>query len=218
MKPIYLEIGDPRIPQVVFSDSDGMKYHSCIKWNFSQLNSLQIRVFKESEVMEFQLSRLEKEMEIMKEEFQKELDALKYDIHSMREEILNEIRVRHTHKSFTQEEVNENKDAESQSLTGKVETQLNIKKFESLTYDLSSSQDPHFQGFKSMPWNYFILNIDMIKFDGNYHLEWIFQMEQLFETMMKQLRNQAIMEYLIKWKNLPIKYSTWEEFYIQKRR
>ena len=39
------------------------------------------------------LSRLEKEMENMKEEFQKELDALKYDIHSMREEILNEIRV-----------------------------------------------------------------------------------------------------------------------------
>ena len=55
------------------------------------------------------MSRLEKEIESMKKEFQKELDALKYDIHSMREEILNEIRVRHTHKSFTQEEVNENK-------------------------------------------------------------------------------------------------------------
>ena len=68
-----------------------------------------------------QLSRLEKEMESMKEEFQKELDALKYDIHSMREEILNEIRVRHTCKSFTQEEVNQNKDVESLSLTGKVE-------------------------------------------------------------------------------------------------
>ena len=40
-----------------------------------------------------QLSRLEKEMESMKEEFYKELDALKYDIHSMRKEILNEIRV-----------------------------------------------------------------------------------------------------------------------------
>ena len=118
--------------------------------------------------------------------------------------------------SLTQEEVNENKDVESLSLTGKVEAQLKIKKFESLTYDLSSAQDPHFHGFNLAPRNYFIPNIDMIKFDGNYHVAWIFQMEQFFETMMKQLRNQAIMEYLIKWKNLPIKYSTWEEFYTQK--
>ena len=56
-----------------------------------------------------QLSRLEKEMESMKEEFQKELDALKYDIHSMKEFFLNEIRVWDTCKSFTQEEVNENR-------------------------------------------------------------------------------------------------------------
>ena len=55
-----------------------------------------------------------------------------------------------------------------------------------------------------MPWNYFIPNINMIKFDGNYHVEWIFLIEQFFQTIMKQLRNQAIMEYLIKWKNLPI--------------
>ena len=40
---------------------------------------------------------------------------------------MNEIRVWHTHKSFTQEEVNENKDVESQSLTRKVEEQLKIK-------------------------------------------------------------------------------------------
>ena len=106
--------------------------------------------------MEFQLSRLEKEMESMKEEFQKELDSLKYDIHSIKEEILNEIRVLHTCKLFTQEEVNKNKDVESQSLIGKVEAQLKIKKFESLTYDLSSTQDPHFYGFKSAPRNNFI--------------------------------------------------------------
>ena len=48
------------------------------------------------------------------------MDALKYDIHSMREEILNEIMVQHTHKSFTQEEVNENKDVESQHLQEKL--------------------------------------------------------------------------------------------------
>ena len=70
--------------------------------------------------MEFQLSRLEKEMESMKEEFKKELDSLKYDIHSIKEEILNETRVRNTLKSSTQEEVKENKDIESQSLTRKV--------------------------------------------------------------------------------------------------
>ena len=103
--------------------------------------------------MEFQLSRLENEMERMKEEFQKELDALKYDIHSIKEEILNEIRVWHTRKSFTQEEVKDNKDVESQSLTGKVEAQLKIKKFESLKYDLSSYQDPHFHGFNLAPRN-----------------------------------------------------------------
>ena len=41
-------------------------------------------------------------------------------------------------------------------------------------------------------------------------------MEQSFETMMKQLRNQEIMEYLVKWKNLPIEYLTWEyEFFTQ---
>ena len=74
-------------------------------------------ILEESEVMEFQLSRLEKEMENMKEEFQKELDALKYDLHSIKEEILNEIRVHHTLNSSTEEEDKENKNVESQSLT-----------------------------------------------------------------------------------------------------
>ena len=59
----------------------------------SQLNSLKIKVFKESEVMEFQLSMLEKEMERKKEEFKKELDSLIYDINSIKEYIFNEIRV-----------------------------------------------------------------------------------------------------------------------------
>ena len=121
-------------------------------------------------------------MESMKVEFQKELDALKYDIHSMMEEILNEIRVQHTRKSFTQEEVNENKDVDSLSLKRKVEAQLKIKNFESLKYDLSVDQDPHFHGFNSTPRNYFIPNIDMIKFDGSYPVTWIFQMEPFFET------------------------------------
>ena len=80
----------------------------------------------------------------MNEEFQKELDVLKYDIHSIKEEILNKIRVRHTRKSSIQEKIKENKDVESQSLTGKVEAQLTIKKFKSLKYDILSIQDPHF--------------------------------------------------------------------------
>ena len=57
----------------------------------------------------------------------------------------------------------------------------------------------------------------MSMFDDNYPLTWIFQMEQLFETMMKWLRNQAIMEYLIKWKNLTIEDVTWRDLFIQKR-
>ena len=52
-------------------------------------------------------------MESMNKEFKKELDALKYDIHSIKEEILNEIRVLHTLNSSTEEEVKENKDVDS---------------------------------------------------------------------------------------------------------
>ena len=40
---------------------------------------------EESEDMEFQLSRLQKAMESMKEKFQKELDSLKFHIHSIKE-------------------------------------------------------------------------------------------------------------------------------------
>ena len=114
-------------------------------------NSIKFADLKRENPRLTQLSRLEKEMESMKEEFQKELNALKYDIHSMREEILNEIRVRHTRESSTQEEVNKNKDVESLSLIGKVEAESKIKRFESLTYDLSADQDPHFHGFNSTP-------------------------------------------------------------------
>ena len=83
-------------------------------------------------------------MESMKEEIKKELDSLKYYIHSIKEEFFNEIRVLHTLKSSTQEEVKDNKDVESQSLTSKVEAQLKKNKIESSTYDLSSLQDTHF--------------------------------------------------------------------------
>ena len=79
LKPIYLNRGSKRIPQILFLDTEGLKYQSCIRCNFSQLNNLKIKVFKESEVMEFKFSMLEKEMEIRKEEFRKGLDGFKYD-------------------------------------------------------------------------------------------------------------------------------------------
>ena len=48
-------------------------------------------------------------MESMNEKFQKELEALKCDINSIKDEILNETRARHTHNSSI-EEVKGNKD------------------------------------------------------------------------------------------------------------
>ena len=45
----------------------------------------------------------------------------------------------------------------------------------------------------------------------------ILEPEKIFETRTKQLRNRVITEYLIKWKNLPVEDSTWEdESFIQK--
>ena len=39
----------------------------------------------------------------------------------------------------------------------------------------------------------------------------ILELEKISETRTKQLRNRVIIEYLIKWKNLPIEDSTWED-------
>ena len=45
----------------------------------------------------------------------------------------------------------------------------------------------------------------------------ILEPEAVMETRAQQLRNRSISEYLIKWKNLPTKDSTWEdENFIQK--
>ena len=45
----------------------------------------------------------------------------------------------------------------------------------------------------------------------------ILEPEQIMKTSTKQLHNQAITEYIIKWKILPVEYSTWEdESFIQK--
>ena len=45
----------------------------------------------------------------------------------------------------------------------------------------------------------------------------ILEPEAVTKTKTRQLRNLSISKYLIKWKNLPTKYSTWEdENFIQK--
>ena len=45
----------------------------------------------------------------------------------------------------------------------------------------------------------------------------ILEFEKINETIIKQLWNQTITEYLIKWKNLPIEDLTWEDkFFIHK--
>ena len=45
----------------------------------------------------------------------------------------------------------------------------------------------------------------------------ILEHEAVTETITQQLQNRSILEYLIKWKNLPTEDSTWEdEHFIQK--
>ena len=39
----------------------------------------------------------------------------------------------------------------------------------------------------------------------------IWELEQIIETRTKHLQNEAIIEYLIMWKNLPAPNSTWED-------
>jgi hypothetical protein len=45
----------------------------------------------------------------------------------------------------------------------------------------------------------------------------ILEHKEILEKRIKQLRNQAIIEYLIKWKNLLVEEVTWEdELFMQK--
>lgn len=62
----------------------------------------------------------------------------------------------------------------------------------------------------SLPRNFHIPKIDMRKIG-------VYIREQFFEARIKRLRNRAIMEYLIKWKNFPVEDVTWEDdYFIQK--
>jgi hypothetical protein len=45
----------------------------------------------------------------------------------------------------------------------------------------------------------------------------ILEPKAITDTRIRQLRNRSISEYLIKWRKLPVEYSTWEdEYFIQK--
>ena len=94
-------------------------------------------------------------MEGTKDEFKQGLDALKYDLHFIKGGILNEITLLHTLSSYTEEEYKDNKIVESHPYMGKIQSQLEINRFASLTIDHSSLQNPHFHGFNLGPnWNY----------------------------------------------------------------
>ena len=142
--------------------------------NYTPIKPLESSLtLEENEHMEFKLSKLEKVVESVKGEIKEELDAFKYDLHSIKGDILNYLRFLHTFKSSTQEEDNENKNVESRSHIGKIEAQLEKKRFDSSTFDHSSLQDPHFHGFNSGLRNYFIPKINMSMFDDKYPLTWI---------------------------------------------
>ena len=87
--------------------------------------------------MEFQLSNLEKVVEIMKDVIKQELDAFKDDIHAIMGGTLNYLSVLHILNSSTKEEGKEKKNVESWSHIGKIEAKLEKRRFESLTYGLS---------------------------------------------------------------------------------
>ena len=76
---------------------------------------------EENEDMEFKLFKLKKVVERMKNKFKQELNALKYDIHSIKGGILNEVKVLHTLNSYTQEGYKKNKNVEFQSHIRKIE-------------------------------------------------------------------------------------------------
>ena len=42
----------------------------------------------------------------------------------------------------------------------------------------------------------------------------ILDLDEIIEIWTRQLRNRSILEYLIKWKNLPIEDLTWEDEFI----
>jgi hypothetical protein len=59
--------------------------------------------------------------------------------------------------------------------------------------------------------------IQTILLDINEEGKIILEPKAILETKIKQLRNQAINEYLIKWKNLPVEEATWEDELFMKK-
>jgi hypothetical protein len=77
---------------------------------------------------------------------------------------LDEIFPKGDNKMDGNHENKDNKVVETQSHMGSILSLLESTNSESQNHDHSLLQDPHHQGFKSAPRNYFILKIDMRKF------------------------------------------------------
>ena len=85
-----------------------------------------------------------------------------------------EISVNHEH--------NERNGVETQSHMGSILSQLESINIESQSHNQDVLlQDPHNQGFKSSPRNYYIPKKNMRKFDVNYPITWIFYSEKYLD-------------------------------------
>jgi hypothetical protein len=123
-------------------------------------------------------------MDKNKEDIQKPMEELKKSMSSMIFHALDErlhkgdIKMKGIHKN------KENKVDETQSQMGGggvILSLSDITNSESQNDDDLLLQDPHYQGFKSAMMNYFILKIDMRKFDWKYPITWIFKKDQFFD-------------------------------------
>jgi len=153
---------------------------------------------EESDDLEFRLEKVdflfnqEKIKEKWKKKMNENKEGIKMKINENKEEIqksmilMENVLLQKLPKRYLETQGNhehkENDVVENQSHMGSMLSQLEIKNFESQNHNHEFSiQDPHHQGFKLAPMSYYILNIDMRKFDGNAPVTWIFRMEKYFD-------------------------------------
>lgn len=95
-------------------------------------------------------------MEGRKDEFKQGLGSLKYDLDFIKEDILNEIMFLNVLNSSTREEDKNKQSVKFQPHIRKFDAKLKKNRFDFLTFDHSSLQDPNFHWFNSRPRNYHI--------------------------------------------------------------
>jgi chromosome segregation ATPase len=117
---------------------------------------------------------MKKKMDENKEEIQKYMNELKNSMSSMIFHALYERLPKGDIKMQGIHENKENKVVETQSHMGSILSLLESTNSESQNHDHSLLQYPHHRGFNLEPRNYFIVKIDMRKFDGKYPIMWIF--------------------------------------------